>query len=146
MKFNKLIKYLFPSLLFCLLIQSSLSGQITNRENEKLSNIFHEIERDINNGDVAGLSRYFNTRVFVSLPTNINDYFSSNHLYYILKDYFSTHRAMYFAFDKLSITNSNSFGYGKLTYQYKEERKHSTIYIAFGKFGDDWKITQLTVN
>ena len=139
-------KYLLLILLSGLMIQPYLFGQISKRESHRLNNIFNKIERSINNGDVQGMSKYFSSRVFVSIPKNINNFFSNNHLYYLLKDYFAKHRAMYFAFDKVSISQSNPFGYGSFTYQHNGERKRSTIYIAFSKIGNAWRITKITVN
>jgi len=146
MESKSIQKYLFLILLSGLIIQPYLFGQINKRESYRLNNIFNKIERSINNGDVQEMSKYFSSRIFVRIPKNINNFFSNNHLYYLLKDYFTTHRAMYFAFDKVSINTSNPFGYGSFTYQHNGERKKSTIYISFSKIGNAWRITKITVN
>ncbi len=137
----------FIAFLIFFIIASSLSvGQTQRREKREISNIFHKIERSINNSSANGISDYFYDRVFISLPNNKSNYFSSNQLFYLLKDYFSTHNIMYFAFDKVSISGTNPFGYGSATYEHLGIRKNSTIYVSLSKFGHNWRITKFVVN
>lgn len=143
-------KYKYKNIIFlCLFlwaVASPITGQTNIREHRKVNNTFHKIERSISSNSANGISKYFNSRVFVNLPNNKNNYFSSNQLFYLLKNYFSTHNVMYFSFDKVSVGGRNPFGYGSVIYEHLGLRKTSTIYVSLGKVGTDWRITKFVVN
>ena len=146
MKENHKYKKLILIISFFILASSVLSAQSKIREKRKINSIFNKIERSINNSSANGISKYFNSRVFVSLPNNKKNYFSSNQLFYLLKDYFSNRNIMYFSFEKVSVAGTNPFGYGSVTYEHLGMRKNCTIYVSLSKVGEHWRITKFVVN
>jgi len=144
-KKHKYKKFIFI-VIFFFLASSVLSAQSKIREKRKINSIFNKIERGINSSSASGISEYFNSRVFVSLPNNKKNYFSSNQLFYLLQDYFSSRHIMYFSFDKVSVDGPNPFGYGNIKYEHLGMRGNSTVYVSLSKIGANWRITKFVVN
>ncbi len=145
----KKITYIFLIILF-----STISfSQKTNYNFAKLdktiqvdSQIFNDIESYINEGNIAGISKYFGSQTYFSLSNGINGYYSSNQAFYVLEDFFKLYKVTSFRFNHIKTDKNSSYATGKYSYDNKGKRSNAQVYISLKKIGNNWNITQLTIN
>ncbi|MFZ2324533.1 MAG: DUF4783 domain-containing protein [Ignavibacteriaceae bacterium] len=129
---------------------SQQSDLITNSRSNKTSQvepeIFRDIESSIKDGDVTGISRYFGQQTYFSLSNGINGYYSANQAFYVLEDFFKLYKVTAFRFDHIRNDNNNSYATGKYSYDNRGKRNNAQVYISLKKIGNNWNITQLTIN
>ena len=108
--------------------------------------IFTRIESAISHGDVGILSSYFCPQTYLSLSNGIRGYYSSNQAYYVLEDFFTIYDVTSFRFDNLNTNENIPYATGIYNYEFRGKRNGTQAYISLKKFGNSWKITQITIN
>jgi hypothetical protein len=96
----------------------------------------------------------------VNLHGNENGYFSANHAFLVLQNYLSVRTILSFSFDKIHDPERASpneqftisydvadipYASGKGTYLVRGKRESFQVYVALGKVGTEWMITQINV-
>jgi len=113
---------------------------------EKNLNIILEIEQSIKNSDVLKLVRFINAQTYFSMMGNINGYYTTNQAYYMLEDFFKINKVQFFKFTQISSDTNNPYATGVLQYENKGRRSKAQVYISLRKIGDNWIISQLSIN
>ncbi|MFZ6033182.1 MAG: DUF4783 domain-containing protein [Melioribacter sp.] len=111
-----------------------------------INRIFANIEEGLPAGSIDRFSNYFAEKTFISLFNGKSGYFSANQAYYVLKDFFSIYRPISFKIDNLVIDTTNPFASGALRTSYRGIRKSAMVFISLQKYGDEWRISQITIN
>ncbi len=108
--------------------------------------IFQEIENGIVESDVSKIARYFSPKPYLSFSNGVTGYYSSNQAYYILEDFFNIYKVISFKFDHKKNDNSVSYATGIYYYESRGKRDSAQVYITLSKLGDNWFITQISIN
>jgi hypothetical protein len=108
--------------------------------------IFKEIESGINEGNIERISKYFGQQTYFSFSNGINGYYSSNQAFYVVEDFFKLYRVTSFKLDNIKNNNNHSYATGKYNYDNKGQRSTAQVYISLKKIGNNWIITQFTIN
>jgi hypothetical protein len=110
------------------------------------SEIFADLESSISESNVSRISKYFGQQTYFSLSSGINGYYSSNQAFYVLEDFFKVYKVTSFRFDHIKNDKNNSYATGRYNYDNKGKRNSAQVYISLKKIGNNWNITQLTIN
>jgi len=108
--------------------------------------IFKEIESGIKNGNVERISKYFGQQTYFSFSNGVNGYYSSNQAFYVVGDFFKLYKVTSFKLDHIKSDKNNSYATGKYNYDNKGQRSTAQVYISLKKIGNNWIITQFTIN
>lgn len=145
---------LFVKLIICLMFSFGLFAQneklIHNfKSNNKFDSsliVINEIEESIKNSDVLKLAKYINSQTYFSLLGNLNGYYTTNQAFYILEDFLKTHKIQSFKFNQVNSDANNPYATGTLYYENKGRRNKSQVYISLKRIGENWIISQLSIN
>lgn len=145
----------FFNIAFILLVYNTLNFS----QNEKLIQNFNptlkkdsnfsiitEIEESIKNNDVFKLSKFIDSKTYLSLMGNINGYYSTNQAFYLLEDFFKIYRVQSFKFNQINSEANNPFATGTLYYENKGRKSKAQVFISLKKIGENWIISQLSIN
>ncbi len=142
--------YIIISLFFCLIIFPQQNDLLPKKDkslkNQNEAEIFHDLEDKIREGNIVGISKYFGQQTYFSLSNGISGYYSANQAYYVLEDFFKLYKVTSFKFDHIKTDKNNSYATGKYGYDNKGKRSVAQVYISVKKVGNNWNITQLTIN
>ncbi len=122
-----------------------MSGSHNNQKSESATAI-DDISKGISSQNVDAISRYFSPQTYLSLSSGINGYYSSNQAYYVLEDYFKVYRVIAFRFDNIHVDSANPYATGEYQFEYRGKRDIAQVYLALKKIGNNWKISQITIN
>ncbi|MEA3477299.1 MAG: DUF4783 domain-containing protein [Bacteroidota bacterium] len=101
--------------------------------------IGRKLNSTIKDGDAISLSKHFNTRVDITLPS-VDDTFSQNHATQVLKDFFTKYPPSSFIINHDGTSNDGSL---YLIGTYKSGDNTFRVYILLKKSADRFKIFQL---
>lgn len=118
----------------------------TKRDNQQEELIFKDIEAGIKDANVERISKYFGQQTYFSFSNGINGYYSSNQAFYVVEDFFNLYKVTSFKFDYVKVDKNNSHATGKYNYDNKGQRSTAQVYISIKKIGNNWIITQFTIN
>jgi hypothetical protein len=118
----------------------------SNDQTQLDSEVYNEIESSIRQGNVSGVAKYFGSQTYFSFSNGINGYYSSNQAFYVLEDFFKLYKVTSFRFDHIKNDKTNSYATGKYSYDHRGRRSNAQVYISLKKIGNNWNITQLTIN
>lgn len=118
----------------------------TNRSSHQDELIFKEIESGINEGNIERISKYFGQQTYFSFSNGINGYYSSNQAFYVVEAFFKLYRVTSFKLNNIKNNNNHSYATGKYNYDNKGQRSTAQVYISLKKIGNNWIITQFTIN
>ena len=145
-------KYIYIILLLLSFsVTFSQTSNLTRKTDTKNSSqqdelIFKEIESGINEGNIERISKYFGQQTYFSFSNGINGYYSSNQAFYVVEDFFKLYRVTSFKLDNIKNNNNHSYATGKYNYDNKGQRSTAQVYISLKKIGNNWIITQFTIN
>jgi hypothetical protein len=126
---------------------SNLTRKTDTKNNSQQDElIFKEIESGINEGNIERISKYFGQQTYFSFSNGINGYYSSNQAFYVVEDFFKLYRVTSFKLDNIKNNNNHSYATGKYNYDNKGQRSTAQVYISLKKIGNNWIITQFTIN
>ena len=108
--------------------------------------IFQEIEIGIVKSDVSKIARYFSPKPYLSFSNGVTGYYSSNQAYYVLEDFFKIYKVISFKFDHKKNDGSVSYATGNYYYESHGKRDSAQVYVTLSKIGDNWFITQISIN
>ena len=147
------MKKYFYIIIILLLVSVSFSqtSNLTRKtETKKVSQqedpIFKEIETGIKEAKVNRISKYFGQQAYFSFSNGINGYYSSNQAFYVLQDYFNLYKVTSFKFDYIKTDKISGHATGNYNYDNKGQRSTAQVYISIKKIGNNWIITQFTIN
>jgi hypothetical protein len=138
-------------LLLSFSVTFSQTSNLTRKTDSKKSTqqdelIYKEIESGINEGNIERISKYFGQQTYFSFSNGINGYYSSNQAFYVVEDFFKLYRVTSFKLDNIKNNNNHSYATGKYNYDNKGQRSTAQVYISLKKIGNNWIITQFTIN
>jgi hypothetical protein len=132
---------------------SNFFPQVKNHKNnfEKIEidspkNIFQKVEEGFNNGDVEKFAKYFYSQTYASLSNGVTGYYSPNQFFYIIQNYFNIYKPIGFRFIVLNDSTENPYASGFYKYEAKGIRGNAQVFISLKIIGNDWKISQITIN
>ncbi|MFO7447482.1 MAG: DUF4783 domain-containing protein [Ignavibacteriaceae bacterium] len=108
--------------------------------------IFNDIEAGIAGGDVTRLSRFLGSQTYFSLSNGVSGYYSANQAYYVLEDFFKIYQVVSFRLNNVKAEGDNPYATGEYYYDLKGKRDTAQVYISLKFTGNNWKITQITIN
>ena len=115
-------------------------------ENDSPKKILHKVEEGFNSGDVEKFAKYFSSQTYASLSNGISGYYSPNQFFYIIQNYFSIYKPIGFRFIVLNESSENPYASGFYKYEAKGIRGNAQVFISLKIIGNDWKISQITIN
>mgnify|MGYP003948146193 FL=1 len=118
----------------------------TKKESQQDDLIFREIETGIKDANVEKISKYFGPQTYFSFSNGINGYYSNNQAFYVLEDFFKLYKVTSFNFDYIKTDKNHPHATGKYNYDNKGQRSTAQVYISLKKIGNNWIITQFTIN
>jgi len=136
--------YLFLGGIFFLCINNSIIAQ-ENKDRE-LNRLFIKIEDGLGSGSVDIFSGSFSNKNFLSLSSGNTGYYSANQSYYVIKDFLSIHQPISFKFTNIVTETNNPFASGILRYNNKGIRGTAMVFVALQFIGNQWRISQITIN
>jgi hypothetical protein len=108
--------------------------------------VISEIEESIKNSDVIKLARFINSKTYFSLMGNINGYYTTNQAFYLLEDFFKVYKVQLFKFNQINSFENNPYATGTLYYENKGRRNKAQVYVSLKRVGENWIISQLSIN
>ncbi len=108
--------------------------------------VISEIEESIKNSDVIKLARFINSKTYFSLMGNINGYYTTNQAFYLLEDFFKIYKVQLFKFNQINSFENNPYATGTLYYENKGRRNKAQVYVSLKRVGENWIISQLSIN
>ena len=125
----------------------NINKKLNSESNFHFENvIFQEIENGIVESDVSKIARYFSEKPYLSFSNGVTGYYSSNQAYYVLEDFFNIYKVISFKFDHKKNDDSVSYATGIYYYESNGKRDSAKVYITLSKIGDNWFITQISIN
>ncbi len=125
----------------------NINKKLNSKSNFHFENvIFQEIENGIVKSDVSKIARYFSPKPYLSFSNGVTGYYSSNQAYYVLEDFFNIYKVISFKFDHKKNDDSVSYATGIYYYESNGKRDSAQVYITLSKIGDNWFITQISIN
>ena len=109
-------------------------------------NVFDEIESGISSGKASSISSFLSRQTYLSLSNGVNGYYSSNQAYYILQDFFKIYRVISFKLQSIKTDENVPYATGVYYFDLRGKRGTSRVYVSLSKSGNNWKISQLTIN
>jgi hypothetical protein len=122
---------------------------LNNRNNKvdtQKQTIFSDIELGIKEKNVNKISKYFSQQPYLSFSNGVTGYYSSNQAYYILEDFLNLHRVIDFKFDTKKMDDKFAYATGTYFYELKGKRDSKQVYLTLNKIGNNWYITQISIN
>lgn len=127
--------------------QTELNTKTSSRNNNQIdTEVFRDIEEGIQQSNVSAISKYFGPQTYFSFSNGINGYYSSNQAFYVLEDFFEVYKVTTFKFDHIKGDKNSGYATGKYSYDNRGKRNSAQVYISLKKVGNNWNITQLTIN
>lgn len=105
-----------------------------------------KLEDAINTANIGTISSFLSSKVYVSLFTGENGYFSSNQTYFILKKFFEEYRVLSFAYNSMSATSTNPYGVGQYQFLQRGIRNSAQLYISLQQNENGWRLNHITVS
>jgi hypothetical protein len=115
-------------------------------DNDSPKSILSKVEEGFNNGDVEKFAKYFSSQTYASLSNGISGYYSPNQFFYIIQNYFSIYKPIGFRFIVVNDSTENPYASGLYKYESRGIRGNSQVFISLKIIGNDWKISQITIN
>ncbi|NNG28233.1 MAG: DUF4783 domain-containing protein [Ignavibacteriaceae bacterium] len=124
-----------------------LNKKLNSNSNSHIDNvIFQEIENGIVESDVSKIARYFSPKPYLSFSNGVTGYYSSNQAYYVLEDFINIYKVISFKFDHKKNDGTISYATGIYYYESRGKRDSAQVYLTLSKIGDNWFITQISIN
>lgn len=108
--------------------------------------VISKIEESIKNADVIKLAKFINSTTYFSLMGNINGYYTTNQAFYLLEDFFKIYKVQLFKFNQVNSFENNPYATGTLYYESKGRKSKAQVYVSLKRIGENWIITQLSIN
>ena len=96
-------------------------------------------------GDSRSIGTQLNPKVFLTLFTGENGYYSAEQTTFILRNFFNTHAAVTFSFHNTNVTGESAFGVGTFLFMKRGQRGTAQVFISIAAGKPSWRITQITV-
>ncbi|MBI2418137.1 MAG: DUF4783 domain-containing protein [Ignavibacteriales bacterium] len=106
--------------------------------------VFASIEQGMSSGDISGFADYFSNQAYLSLSGGYNGYCSASQAFYILQNYLKLHQPVQFKFTTINTTQS-PYSTGVYTYEMKNKRGTSQVFISLRFSNNKWFISQFTI-
>ena len=116
--------------------------EIQNQKKEL--QIFSDIERTFSSGNIALISSYFPSQIYLSLSTGVNGFYSGNQAYYILQDYFQLNQPIAFKYTQRS-ESENGFATGVFSFENRNIKGTAQVFISVEYSGAKWRISLITI-
>lgn len=154
---NKMIKSIVLVILFTVLI--IFNGIVLAQDNQKSSgnfnsqnqlgqiqSVFNDISNNFSSSNISSISKYFGSQTYFSLKNGVNGYYSSNQAFYVLENFLKEYQVISFRLDNVKIDSGSPYATGIYKYDIEGKRDSAQVYISLKKVGDNWKISQLSIN
>ncbi len=108
--------------------------------------VLNEIEEGIKKSNIEKLTEYFSPQPYISLLNGVNGYYSTNQVYYILEEFFENFKVVSFNFENKKFEDNVVYCTGIYYYEKKGKRESAYLYVTLNKIGNEWKISQISIN
>lgn len=120
--------------------------QFEKYDSDSPKSILSKVEEGFNNGDVEKFAKYFCSQTYASLSNGVSGYYSPNQFFYIIQNYFNIYKPIGFRFIVVNDSTENPYASGLYKYESGGIRGNSQVFISLKIIGNDWKISQITIN
>jgi hypothetical protein len=114
-------------------------------DNKSAKQILDIVEKSIAENNLQALSPLFASKVYLSLLTGKEGYFSAEQTFFILKNFFLTYTPIAFAYSNSSPASDNPYGVGTLQYMNRGQRGKAQLFVSLTRTRNDWRISQITI-
>ena len=109
----------------------------------EVRSVFRSIEEGIAVGSAGKISPHFASHVTLNLRGGESGSFSANQAYYVLEKFFLGHQITGFDFSSMSDSGPAPYAAGSVGMQ--GEAGGGRVYVALGRAGNRWVITQINI-
>lgn len=114
-------------------------------DGESAKDILEQIRQSIAENNPRGLQRYFSSKVYISLLTGKEGYFSAEQSYFIIKSFFLTYTPVAFTYSNSTTESDNPYGVGTLQYVTRGKQGKAQLFVSLTRTETDWRIGQITI-
>lgn len=108
--------------------------------------IFMKLEEGLSFGEAEKFSGCLSSQTYLSLSNGITGYYSPNQAFYVLQDYFNIYKPVNFRFLSMNDNSDNPYASGYYKFESKGVRGTAQVYVSLKLIGNNWKISQITIN
>ncbi len=141
-----LILVFFSEASFCQRTDTKTKRREIQRTAPSPQPVFDKIEEGISAGDPSFFSSFLSSQTYLSLSYGSPGYYSSSQSFYILQDYFKEYRPNYFKFTFSSDKSESPYASGFMKYEARGMRGSAQVYVSLKYSGENWIISQITIN
>ncbi len=115
-------------------------------DTERARSALRTIEDAIQQRDVQLLARSFSSKVYITLFTGENGWYSAEQSYFILRNFFSTHTPLSLSLTPSGAASGTPYGVGTLLYMSRGRRSSAQIFVSLVRTDSgDFRLNQITV-
>lgn len=107
---------------------------------------FENVIDGLNTGNIAQISRYFSSQVYLSLRSGERGYYSNNQAYYLIDNFFRIYAPISFQTTSRMMESNTPYLAGKLFCRFKGSIEVFQLYLSLYWNGYRWEITQISIN
>jgi len=103
------------------------------------------IDAALSTGEARAMLRFFHTKVFLTLLSGENGYYSAEQSYFILRNFFAAHNSTGFSWTGANLSERSAWGVGTLRYLKPGQRGNAQVFVSLTRGDQGWRINQLTI-
>jgi hypothetical protein len=120
--------------------------RLTDNYSDSPKSIFLKVEEGLAFGEIEKFSSSLSSQTYLSLSNGVTGYYSPNQAFYVLQDYINIYKPVSFRFITMYDKTDNPYASGYYKFESKGIRGTAQVYIALKLIGNNWKISQITIN
>jgi hypothetical protein len=99
----------------------------------------------LSTGEARTMLRFFHSKVFLTLLSGENGYYSAEQSYFILRNFFAAHNSAGFSWTGTNLSDQSAWGVGTLRYLKRGQRGNAQVFVSLTRGDQGWRINQLTI-
>lgn len=112
---------------------------------EDARQLLNHVQKSIAENNPDALQRYFASKVYLSLLTGKEGYFSAEQSYFIIRNFFLSYTPIGFSYSNSTAESDNPYGVGTLQYVARGQHGKAQLFVSLARVKNDWRISQITV-
>ncbi|MDH7515765.1 MAG: DUF4783 domain-containing protein [Bacteroidota bacterium] len=125
------------------------AGRIEDQEratdSSAVRKVFSAAEAAIAGGELQGITGFLHAKVFLTLATGENGYYSAEQTLFILRNFFRQHAPLGFSFGNTKIGAESAYGVGFLRYVKRGQQGTAQVFLSLTRTEQGWRIDQITI-
>ncbi len=113
---------------------------------ESAQETFSKIESAFSSNNISSIAELVDNTTFISLSNGVVGYFSSDQTINILKKFLEENKPLQFNLTNKKTETRKPFATGNFIYVNNGIRKQSRVFVSMYLSGENWIISQITIN